>query len=40
MSDTFQELIQAMEFAQRRFEQWGKDRVIGNGPVTAITEDL
>ena len=38
MSDTFQELIQAMEFAQSRFEQWGKDRVIGNG-LAAITED-
>jgi hypothetical protein len=39
MSDTFQDLIGAMEFAQSRFEQWGKDRVIGNGPVAAITED-
>ena len=39
MSDTFQDLIRAMEFAQSRFEQWGKDRTIGSGPLEAITED-
>ena len=39
MSDTFQDLIRAMEFAQGQFEQWAKDRTIGSGPLEAITKD-
>ncbi len=39
VSDAWRELIQAMEFAQSRFEQWAKDQTIGGGPLHAITQD-
>lgn len=39
MSDQYQDLFRAMEFAQSRFDQWGHDRTIGGGFVEAITRD-
>ena len=39
VSSGWQELIQAMEFVQNRFEQWAKERTIAGGPLDAITQD-
>ena len=38
-SSRWQELIRSLEFAQSRFEQWGKDRTVGSGPVEAIAKE-